>query len=407
MQNIINATKINAFLDSKNILSETKDVYRSVLENLEVFANNFEEKPLGEILSLFLNQDLKPKARIMYNSVASQYLNYIDKIEKMGNIEPTVKPASPIEQKTHEPKQKPVFVSQEIDFSKLIKFDDSAFFVNKCEPYHAIGDEVEKAELALLSGRHFCIRGKAGTGKTSLGVYLANKHNMPVVKIACNDGVKDYHLIGSKSVDENDQVKHEAGLLMQAVLLANKYGKCEVILDEANTLKSTTMKVLNPFMDETRFINVNGYGKLELIEGAQLFFYLTMNLNYAGTNDLNTEFKGRTTMTEIKNIPREMQKAILSRYNVRSDIIDKIIDMTEKINYQQSINEIDPLTVFSTREQLTALSMIEAGIDSGMDEKKAVKLALSVNFTEKVYEEKQQRQIERIISGVFEGNRYE
>lgn len=404
MQQIIDARKIETFLNSKNIEPATKDAYRSVLGNLEVFANNFEEKPLGEILSLFLNQDLKPKARIFYNSVSSQYLNYIEKMQKIGDIEPTVKPVRPIEQvKPREQKQKPVFVGQEIDFSKLIKFDDSAFFVNKCEPYHAIGDEVEKAELAILSGRNFCIRGKAGTGKTSLGVYLAHKHNMPVVKIACNDGVKDYHLIGSKSVDENDQVKFEAGLLMQAVLLANKYGKCEVILDEANTLKSTTMKVLNPFMDETRFINVNGYGKLELIEGAQLFFYLTMNLNYAGTNDLNTEFKGRTTMTEIKSVPREMQKAILSRYNVRSDIIDKIIDMTEKINYQQSINEIDPLTVFSTREQLTALSMIEAGIDSGMDEKKAVKLALSVNFTEKVYEERQQRQIERIISGVFEG----
>lgn len=403
---MINTQSINAFLASKMIKSETKDFYRSVLENLEQIANNNRDNSLAGVLNLFLNQELKPKARVLYNSVANMYLNYMGSMYQMGEIKPVEQ--KPVEEiKPREQKAKPVFVGQEIDFSKIIKFDDSAFFVNKCEQYHAIGDEVEKAELALLSGRHFCIRGKAGTGKTSLGVYLANKHNMPVVKIACNDGVKDYHLIGSKSVDENDQVKHEAGLLMQAVLLANKYGKCEVILDEANTLKSTTMKVLNPFMDETRFINVNGYGKLELIEGAQLFFYLTMNLNYAGTNDLNTEFKGRTTMTEIKNVPREMQKAILSRYNVRSDIIDKIIDMTEKINYQQSINEIDPLTVFSTREQLTALSMIEAGIDSGMDEKKAVKLALSVNFTEKVYEEKQQRQIERIISGVFEGNRYE
>lgn len=399
----IDSAKIGAFLDSKNIKLETRTVYQSVLESLEQFAKERENLSQPVILSQFLGQDLKPKARMLYNSVVNMYLNYIDSMSVSSTyVEPKHEEPKSTPMIKAQPRVKVPFVAQEINFENLCYFDDSAFFVENCEEYHAIGDEMEKAELAFMSGKHFCLRGKAGTGKTSLAIFLAKKHNMPVVKIACNEGVKDYHLIGSKSIDsKTDLPKHEAGLLMQAVLLANKYGKCEIILDEVNTLKPQTMKVINPFMDETRFINVNGYGKLKLNEGAQLFVFGTMNLNYAGTNDLNPEFKGRFTMDEIKNVPRAMQEKILSRYNVRKGLIDCMIDLVEKINYQQQISEIDPLTVFSTREQLSALAMIEAGIENGMSEQKALSLALSVNFTEKLYEVEQQTKIQRVICDVF------
>lgn len=401
----IDSQKIDAYLNQKNIQYKTKTVYKSVLENLEVFANTYPNDERAVILNRFLNQNISPKARMMYNSITNDYLNYIDRMDTQGSsvqVSQIVQVPDPVVQVPRVKKDKVPFVPEEIDFNRLCYFDSEGYKVNKKTEYFPVSDEMEIAELAFMSGTPFCIRGRAGTGKTSLAIKIAEKHDVPLVKVNCSDGLKSHHLIGSAGIDsKSGELKFQAGLVTEAVLLANKYGTAILMLDEINTLKPTVQKDLLAFLDDTKFTNVKGYGKLAVNEGAKLWIFGTMNLNYAGTNDLNTEFKSRLSMYEITNISKAMQTKILSKYAVSDMIRDGIITLTEKINYQQEIGNIDGQTVFSTREQLMALAMIESGMDNGLTEKQSLDMALKINFVQKVYEKKQQEEIQKIIGEIF------
>ena len=395
----ITPAQINAYLDQKLIQEKTKGVYKSVLENLQTFAMTYPTENQAEILNRFLNQPLSPKARVMYNSISNDFLNYKAvqdlKTEFEAKTEATVEIVEQIQEEIEaEEIVEPQFISEEIDFNRVCNFDINQYYV-KTEPrYMAIGSELVKTEMIFNANKHVVIKGKAGVGKTTIAIKFAKDKNLPLIKIACSEGMRSDDLVGSVGIDTQDgKMKFNAGLLSRAVLIANKIGKCVIVLDEINVLKPQIQKNLISFLDETRFLDIADYGRLTINEGVKILVFGTMNYNYAGTNELNPEIESRFGFIQLGEPTKAQQEKILSVYKVEKSLITKVIDLTAQINRMQEAGDIDGKKVFSTREQLTFLSLIASGLKNGQEKTALIKNALELAFIDRASEKPQQEKI--------------
>lgn len=181
-------------------------------------------------------------------------------------------------------------------------------------PTHA-DKYVDTGILSLLDDvawrRPLLLKGPKGSGKT-LGIeQWCAKQGVPMMRHDCSEDNTAKDLIGSFGL-EGDNVYFGCGALTTAIETANEEGGCVLVLEEVNTLNSRVQKILNPMCDYRQSITVAKIGKVfKLKPGHRVWVVGTMNPNYAGTYNLNEDFKSRWAALSVGYMTEEKERQVL------------------------------------------------------------------------------------------------
>lgn len=189
--------------------------------------------------------------------------------------------------------------------------------------------------------------GPSGTGKTTKLIAIAGALGLPYLKVTGSRNIDEAYLFG-KYVLKNGSTVFEYGPLTKVM----KYGGV-FIFDEINMIDGDVLSSLNDLLDGSR-MKVLDSG--EVIKAHPNFrFAESMNIGYAGTNEMNISHKSRiqfknklseiSTETMAKIVVNETgieektaleMSSLVSTFN---DIIDNLGDATsQRIDIRHIIN---------------------------------------------------------------------
>lgn len=168
--------------------------------------------------------------------------------------------------------------------------------------------------------------GPSGTGKTTKTLCVAGALGLPSLKVVGSRAIDEASLFG-KYVLRNGETVFEYGPLA----LMMKYGGM-FIFDEINMVDSDIIASLNDVLDGTKQkILDNG----EIIHAHRNFrFAESMNIGYAGTNEMNISHKSRIqTKIKISKLPvSKMTDIIVKETTVDQTVAQKMATLLEAFN---------------------------------------------------------------------------
>ena len=168
--------------------------------------------------------------------------------------------------------------------------------------------------------------GPSGTGKTTKTLCVAGALGLPSLKVVGSRAIDEASLFG-KYVLRNGETVFEYGPLA----LMMKYGGM-FIFDEINMVDSDIIASLNDVLDGTKQkILDNG----EIIHAHRNFrFAESMNIGYAGTNEMNISHKSRIqTKIKISKLPvSKMTDIIVKETAVDQTVAQKMATLLEAFN---------------------------------------------------------------------------
>lgn len=290
------------------------------------------------------------------------------------------------------------FVSQEFP-GYIQEFDYIENIPQKAREYFQQDNEESMFNLCADMGKHVILEGVAGSGKSELVIKYAKDNEIPLFKMSCSSDARMDDLIGSKTISDNgESIKFQAGMLLKAVLTANKHGKAIILLDEINTLAEKVQKNLNGLADGTGFIDLP-MGRIAINPGVQFLICGTMNLSYAGTNPLNPELKDRFAIVSMPTMSKETKHKIYSNYVVDEALEDNLIELSEKLAKMQEDQQVSGDVVFSTRSQIAFLEIYEELRNEQVSntEKSALDITLISKFSD--IEDKQA--VKELVNEIF------
>lgn len=174
--------------------------------------------------------------------------------------------------------------------------------------------------------------GPSGTGKTTKLLCVAGALGLPSLKMVGSRSIDESSLFG-KYVLRNGETVFEYGPLS----LMMKYGGM-FIFDEINMVDSDIISSLNDVLDGTKQkILDNG----EIIHAHPLFrFAESMNIGYAGTNEMNLSHKSRIqNKIKISQLPIEkMAQIIVKETEIDLQIATKMASLLDAF-HNAIINE--------------------------------------------------------------------
>lgn len=181
--------------------------------------------------------------------------------------------------------------------------------------YVPVGQELVRSVAALLYGEDgtqwepVLLKGPRGTGKSTLADTIGAVLMLPVVRITGGIDVNAEWLLGSRTLaydeDGKQKVVHEPGLLLQAV-----QDGALLIVEEVNMLLPEVTSLLHSLLDWQRVLPVPGVGHVKPPESFRLV--ACMNVNYAGTRQLNEAFKDRFREIKVPYLPEGMLARMIS-----------------------------------------------------------------------------------------------
>lgn len=189
--------------------------------------------------------------------------------------------------------------------------------------------------------------GPSGTGKTTKLIAIAGALGLPYLKVTGSRNIDEAYLFG-KYVLKNGSTVFEYGPLTKIM----KYGGV-FIFDEINMIDGDVLSSLNDLLDGSR-MKILDSG--EVIKAHPNFrFAESMNIGYAGTNEMNISHKSRIQFkNKLSEISTEtMAKIVINETGIEektalemsslvpmfNDIIDNLGDATsQRIDIRHIIN---------------------------------------------------------------------
>ena len=130
-----------------------------------------------------------------------------------------------------------------------------------------------------LHGKHIRLVGEKGCGKNTLIETVAWLMRRPLYRVSGNSDMDKTDLLGSRTI-EDGSMTYELTTFLRVLEAGG-----DVDLDECNSIKPDVELIIHSLTDQTRAINVPGYGEVKM--GAQATFWATMNEDYVGVGDMN------------------------------------------------------------------------------------------------------------------------
>ena len=283
-----------------------------------------------------------------------------------------------------------------------LPFDMEQHRQKVCAEYFEQKNEWKKILSAVKTGKHIIATGHAGTGKTEIGIKLACALDGYFFKYGSTNATKLIDLIGSKTINKNQEVKTLAGVVTKAILTANQTGEWVILcLDEINCLSEKIQKILNGICDGTRFLDLPE-GRLKINSGAKIIIFGTMNNGYQGTSSVNIELKDRFVFQKFENLSDKVLHKIFDQYNADVELENKIITLGKVIEECQkglSSNQLGDDARFTTRSMKSFFELHEQFVTDKIPN--AIHEALDMVLVEKFDDETDQKTVRKIIAGIF------
>lgn len=130
-----------------------------------------------------------------------------------------------------------------------------------------------------LRGKHIRLVGEKGCGKNTLIETVDWLLHRPLFRLSGNSDLDKTDILGSRTLKDGSMT-YELTTFLQVLEAGG-----DVDLDECNAIKPDVELIIHSLTDQTRAINVPGYGEVKMDPKAT--FWATMNEEYVGTTDMN------------------------------------------------------------------------------------------------------------------------
>lgn len=241
--------------------------------------------------------------------------------------------------------------------------------------YKDVHGYIEEAVCCILANEPLVMSGEAGSGKNCAVETLAWIFQRPLLDVAINAQTDKYDLMGSKTIEVEET---DSGIPVQKVSFqiehlgrAMEWGAM-FNTDELNFADQGVTGILHAVADTRRALDIPGYRKIVAAPNFQLL--ATMNVDYAGTHQLNEALDSR--YSEIVFDMPESIKDILER--ACPDAQKKDIEICDKIYKKILIaNKENTMCMqVSARNFISALNKVAKGL--------SLKRALTMNLANKL-----------------------
>ncbi len=169
--------------------------------------------------------------------------------------------------------------------------------------------------------------GPSGTGKTTSIQLIAGALHLPIIKVTGSRNIDEPYLFG-KYILKNGNTEFLYGPLS----IAMKYGAL-FLFDEINMIEADVLSSLNDILEKRAATKVLENGEI-ITTHPNFCFGETMNVGYAGTNDINISHKSRIQMkVKISKLSVDQNlHIILKNSNISRDIAKKMLPFVDIIN---------------------------------------------------------------------------
>jgi len=248
----------------------------------------------------------------------------------------------------------------------------------------------------LMFGPNLILKGPKGAGKTLGFEQLAALDGIPLLRQECCEETSVRDLIGTFGA-EGGNVFFQLGSITAAIDVANEVGACILVLEEINTLPPMVQKILNPMCDYRKSVSLPKIGRVFRVEeGKALWVVGTMNPGYAGTYQLNEDFRSRFEFIEVNYMPIDQERELLLKQFPTPPsakerlVIDAILNLaketrSERMDYALSTRDLVQFVqnmLLLDRDR--ALKLLEGKYDGEhvKNFQARVKSAFNVNLTD-------------------------
>ena len=166
---------------------------------------------------------------------------------------------------------------------------------------------MESAVKNILSGNNIALVGPKGVGKNVLVDHLSNLFDLPLCDMQMSYDTAKEEVRGEPTFMEDGSI----GVRLSNIVAAAQKPSL-INLDEVNMARGSITSLLHSLTDHRRYIEIPGYGTVNVHPQAR--FTITMNEGdeYEGTRQLNAAFRDRFHEIVFKNNPDAMKAVFMS-----------------------------------------------------------------------------------------------
>lgn len=221
--------------------------------------------------------------------------------------------------------------------------------------YKEINNEIKIFTAAFKKKLPVMIKGPTGCGKSRFVESMAQKINIPLIQIACNEETSAVDLQGRYLIENGNTIWYDG-----PATTAVKNG-CMLYLDEISEAREDVIVVIHPLADHRREIYIDK--KNHTIKAPDNFMLVaSYNPGYQSKiKDLKPSTKQRfvTLQFDYPNEKEELE-IILNETHLKKDIAIQLTAYAKKL---RNLKDLDLIETVSTRLIINAGKLIEDGLD--------------------------------------------
>lgn len=191
-----------------------------------------------------------------------------------------------------------------------------AMLIPKKRPYIERGEDT-LFENAMNEGFNVILQGEAGTGKTRMVQYHAEKNNLPFLRVSCDDSSQLRQVLGTMQAS-NGTTWFKEGIMLELIKQP-----CVILFDEFNCLPSSRLFFLHEILDNRRVHISELDQSFEVHPGCRIALACNPNTaRYSGTNKVNAALADRCTTIIMPDLSEEFIKQFIQADDRRKFFIE-------------------------------------------------------------------------------------
>lgn len=220
--------------------------------------------------------------------------------------------------------------------------------------FYSQRNEISVFESCYRNKLPLLLKGPTGCGKSQLVAFMAEKLNVPVIKVACNEDTSSADLLGRFLIKGTEMIWQD-GPVTRAV----KKGAI-LYLDELAEAREDVIVALHPLTDHRRELYLDRTN--EVIEAPVSFMCVaSFNPGYQkGFKELKPSTRQRFVNLVMNYLDKDMEaKLLVERTKINADLAMKLVKLAEKI---RAMGELNLRETVSTRLLVYAATLIQDGM---------------------------------------------